>query len=114
MNDGQPKVRQHWQRVNESELLIVEDFHRLAARQAESLVPLVDDKLSRGVQLVFNTTAGAQAIADSFSLRRTALTIGIPYYTTIAGARAAVQAIAALKAGGLEVASLRSYFEGSF
>ena len=50
--------------------------------------------LSGGVQLVFNTTEGAQAIADSFSLRRTALTNGIPYYTTVAGARAAVQAIA--------------------
>jgi carbamoyl-phosphate synthase large subunit len=75
---------------------------------------IVDRMLSGGVQLVFNTTEGAQAIADSFSLRRTALTNGIPYYTTVAGARAAVQAIAALKAGSLEVASLQSYFGGSF
>ena len=57
--------------------------------------------LSRGM--------GAQAIADSFSLRRTALTHGIPYYTTVAGARAAVQAIGALRAGSLEVAPLQSY-----
>jgi carbamoyl-phosphate synthase large subunit len=70
--------------------------------------------LSGEVQLVFNTTEGTQAIADSFSLRRTALTNNIPYYTTVAGARAAVQAIAALKAGSLEVASLQSYFEASF
>jgi carbamoyl-phosphate synthase large subunit len=75
---------------------------------------IVDRMLSGGVQLVFNTTEGAQAIADSFSLRRTALTNNIPYYTTVAGARAAVLAIAALKAGSLEVASLQSYFEGSF
>jgi carbamoyl-phosphate synthase large subunit len=75
---------------------------------------IVDRMLSGGVQLVFNTTEGAQAIADSFSLRRTALTNNIPYYTTVAGARAAVQAIAALKGGSLEVASLQSYFEGSF
>ncbi|HZB91105.1 MAG TPA: carbamoyl-phosphate synthase large subunit, partial [Stellaceae bacterium] len=75
---------------------------------------IVDRMLSGGVQLVFNTTEGTQAIADSFSLRRTALTNNIPYYTTVAGARAAVQAIAALKAGSLEVASLQSYFEGSF
>ncbi|HTZ77156.1 MAG TPA: carbamoyl-phosphate synthase large subunit, partial [Stellaceae bacterium] len=75
---------------------------------------IVDQMLSGEVQLIFNTTEGAQAIADSFSLRRTALTIGIPYYTTIAGARAAVQAIAALRAGSLEVASLQSYFVGSF
>ena len=70
---------------------------------------IVDRMLSGGVQLVFNTTEGAQAIADSFSLRRTALTHGIPYYTTVAGARAAVQAVAALRAGNLEVAPLQSY-----
>jgi carbamoyl-phosphate synthase large subunit len=75
---------------------------------------VVDQMLSGEVQLVFNTTEGAQAIADSFSLRRTALTNNIPYYTTVAGARAAVQAIAALKGGSLEVAPLQSYFEGSF
>ncbi len=71
---------------------------------------IVDRMLSGGVQLVFNTTEGSQAIADSFSLRRTALTNGIPYYTTVAGARAAVQAIAALRSGNLEVAPLQSYF----
>ena len=70
---------------------------------------IVDRMLSGAVQLVFNTTEGAQAIADSFSLRRTALTNGIPYYTTVAGARAAVQAIAALRAGNLEVTPLQSY-----
>jgi carbamoyl-phosphate synthase large subunit len=70
---------------------------------------IVDRMLSGAIQLVFNTTEGAQAIADSFSLRRTALTNGIPYYTTVAGARAAVQAIAALRAGNLEVAPLQSY-----
>jgi carbamoyl-phosphate synthase large subunit len=75
---------------------------------------IVDQMVSGEVQLVFNTTEGAQAIADSFSLRRSALTYNIPYYTTVAGARAAVQAIAALKTGGLEVASLQSYFTGSF
>ena len=71
---------------------------------------IVDLMLSGGVQLVFNTTEGAQAIADSFSLRRTALTNSIPYYTTVAGARAAVQAIKALRAGNLEVKPLQSYF----
>ena len=67
-------------------------------------------RATAGVQLVFNTTEGSQAIADSFSLRRTALAYAIPYYTTVAGARAAVQAIAALRAGSLEVAPLQSYF----
>ena len=70
---------------------------------------IVDEMRSFRVQLVFNTTEGAQAIADSFSLRRTALTHGIPYYTTVAGVRAAVQAIGALRQGCLEVAPLQSY-----
>jgi carbamoyl-phosphate synthase large subunit len=71
---------------------------------------IVDEMRSGRIQLVFNTTEGAQAIADSFSLRRTALTHNIPYYTTVAGARAAVQAIGALRRGNLEVAPLQSYF----
>jgi carbamoyl-phosphate synthase large subunit len=75
---------------------------------------IVDRMLSGDVQLVFNTTEGAREIADSFTLRRTALAYGIPYYTTVAGARAAVEAIVALKAGALDVAALQSYFEGSF
>jgi carbamoyl-phosphate synthase large subunit len=70
---------------------------------------VVDQMLDGDIQLVFNTTEGVQAIADSFSLRRTALTHDIPYYTTVAGARAAVEAIAALRAGSLEVAPLQSY-----
>jgi len=75
---------------------------------------IVDAMKSDGVQLVFNTTEDAKAIADSFTLRRTALINSIPYYTTVAGARAAVRAIAALRAGQLEVAPLQSYFKGSF
>ena len=71
---------------------------------------IVDEMRSGRIQLVFNTTEGTQAIADSFSLRRAALTNNIPYYTTVAGARAAVQAIGALRRGNLEVAPLQSYF----
>jgi carbamoyl-phosphate synthase large subunit len=75
---------------------------------------IVDEMISGGVHLVFNTTAGAQAISDSFSLRETALTYNIPYYTTVEGARAAVQAIHALRNGRLEVAPLQSFVGGSF
>jgi carbamoyl-phosphate synthase large subunit len=72
---------------------------------------IVDRMMSGGIQLVFNTTDGTQAVTDSFSIRRTALTHAIPYYTTIAGARASVEAILALKSGSLEVAALQSYFD---
>ncbi|MGP1397348.1 MAG: carbamoyl-phosphate synthase large subunit [Inquilinaceae bacterium] len=70
---------------------------------------IVDAIINGDIQLIFNTTAGSQAIRDSFSLRHTALVNNIPYYTTVAGAGAAVQAIGALKAGQLEVAPLQSY-----
>jgi carbamoyl-phosphate synthase large subunit len=81
----------------------------LVNKVQEGRPDIVDEMRSGKIQLVFNTTEGAQAIADSFSLRRTALTHNIPYYTTVAGARAAVQAIGALRRGCLEVAPLQSY-----
>jgi carbamoyl-phosphate synthase large subunit len=75
---------------------------------------IVDAMINGEVQLVFNTTEGAQTISDSFSLRRTALVNNIPYYTTVAGVRAAVAAITALRNGSLEVAPLQSYLTGSY
>ncbi len=75
---------------------------------------IVDMMKDGGVDLVFNTAEGAQSITDSFTLRRTALMHKIPYYTTVAGARAAVEGIAAVRAGGLDVAPLQSYFKSSF
>jgi len=77
--------------------------------------PHVVDVMKNGrVDLVINTTEGMQAIADSYQLRRVALLSAIPYYTTVAGAEAAIEAITALKCGSLEVATLQSYFNGSF
>ena len=75
---------------------------------------IVDAMKSGRVQLVFNTTEGARAIEDSFSLRQAALLNGVSYSTTVAGAVAMVEAIAALRAGKLDVAPLQSYFMGSF
>ena len=74
----------------------------------------VDAIKSGEIQLVINTTGGGQSVSDSFDIRRSALTQGVPHYTTAAGARAAVHAIAALRAGTLDVAPLQSYFTRSF
>jgi carbamoyl-phosphate synthase large subunit len=72
--------------------------------------PHIVDLMKNGAaQLVFNTTEGAKALADSKDIRRTALLNHIPYYTTLAGALAATQAIKALAAGTLGVAPLQSY-----
>ena len=67
-----------------------------------------------GVQLVINTTEGAQAITDSYTIRRGALVNNIPHYTTMTGAAAAVGAIEAITKGTLEVAPLQAYFDKSF
>ncbi len=75
---------------------------------------IVDEMQNGDIQLVFNTTEGASSIADSYSLRRNALTQKIPYYTTVAGARAAIASIEAVQSGGLEVAPLQSYFSHEF
>jgi carbamoyl-phosphate synthase large subunit len=61
------------------------------------------------VQLVFNTTEGKQSLADSFEIRRTALMMKTPYFTTAAGALAAAQAIVATREDTLEVRPLQSY-----
>ena len=74
----------------------------------------VDSIKSGDVQLVINTAQGGQSLTDSFDIRRSALTHGVPHYTTVAGARAAVHAIAALKAGTLDVAPLQSYSKRLF
>ncbi|MEJ0097279.1 MAG: carbamoyl-phosphate synthase large subunit [Bauldia sp.] len=73
--------------------------------------PHIVDAIKNGeVQLVFNTTEGAQAIVDSRSLRRAALLHKVPYYTTIAGAIAVSLGIEAYRSGTLEVRPLQSYF----
>jgi carbamoyl-phosphate synthase large subunit len=75
---------------------------------------IVDAMINGEVQMIINTTAeGAQSLADSFSIRRTALTQGIPLYTTMPGARAAIAAISALQTGTLEVNSLQDYLKAS-
>jgi carbamoyl-phosphate synthase large subunit len=73
--------------------------------------PHIVDAIANGeVQLLFNTTDGPQALADSRSLRRAALLRKVPYYTTLAGAVAATQGIRAYLGGDLEVRPLQSYF----
>jgi carbamoyl-phosphate synthase large subunit len=87
--------------------------HGISCEQVNKVLegrPHIVDLMKNGeVHLVFNTTEGAKALADSKDIRRTALLYHIPYYTTLAGALAATQAIKALTAGTLTVAPLQSY-----
>lgn len=79
------------------------------AKVWEGLRPHIVDRMKNGdIQLVFNTTSGQQSLQDSFTLRRTALMQNIPYYTTVAAAKAAAAAIAELAQTGYEVKSLQT------
>jgi carbamoyl-phosphate synthase large subunit len=76
--------------------------------------PHIVDLMKNGAaQLVFNTTEGAKALSDSKDIRRTALLYHIPYYTTLAGALAATQAIKALATGTVAVAPLQSFVDNA-
>ena len=68
---------------------------------------VTDTMKDGGVQLVINTTEGAQAVEDSKSIRSIALYDKIPYYTTAAGAHAAALAIKAQSEGDVGVKSLQ-------
>ncbi len=70
---------------------------------------IVDALQASSIDLVINTTEGAQSIQDSFSIRRSALECQVPYFTTVAGAGAAVEGIARLKQGLLSVCPLQAY-----
>ena len=74
--------------------------------------PHIEDAIrNRQVHIVFNTTDSVSAVSDSKSIRRATLMHKLPYYTTLAGAEAVSEAIAALKAGSLEVRPLQDYFK---
>ncbi|MDD2724856.1 MAG: carbamoyl-phosphate synthase large subunit [Methylovulum sp.] len=62
--------------------------------------PNTVDMIKNGqIQLIINTTVGKKAISDSFTMRREALQNRVPYYTTMAGAKAACFALGELDAG---------------
>ena len=69
---------------------------------------IVDLLLMGKIDLVINTTKTKLSIADSYSIRRTSLMNNIPYFTTIAGAKVAIDAIKILKKNTLTVRSLQS------
>jgi carbamoyl-phosphate synthase large subunit len=72
--------------------------------------PHIVDLLKNGmIDLVINTTSDRQAIADSFEIRRETLTRHVPYFTTVAAARAACAAVGARSAGEPNVRSLQEY-----
>ena len=70
---------------------------------------IVDMIKNEEIDLVVNTTSDKKAIAESYPIRRTALTFNIPYTTTIAGAKATILAIKSMIEGKIEVKTIQEY-----
>jgi len=72
--------------------------------------PHVVDHIKNGeISLVVNTVGSESSQADSASIRREALQKGLPYCTTMPGARAAVMGMEAALRKGLTIRSLQEY-----
>ncbi len=82
----------------------------LVNKVAEGRPHIVDKIIDGDIALIFNTTEGWQSLKDSQSIRGSALTGKVPYYTTAAASVAAAQAITALNGAKLEVRSLQDYY----
>ncbi|WP_413827037.1 carbamoyl-phosphate synthase large subunit [Methanobrevibacter sp. UBA313] len=72
-----------------------------------------EQMLNDEIDLIINTPAGKQASEDGYIIRRLAIELGIPYVTTLAGARAALKAIEAIKNNEIKVKSLNEHLDES-
>jgi carbamoyl-phosphate synthase large subunit len=93
------------QRYLSEQGLAVERVNKVAEGQPH----IVDKIIDREVALIFNTTEGWQSLLDSQSIRASALTTKVPYYTTAAASLAVTRAITEVKASQLEVRPLQDY-----
>ncbi|MBW1669091.1 MAG: carbamoyl-phosphate synthase large subunit [Deltaproteobacteria bacterium] len=72
--------------------------------------PHIVDMMKNGeIDLVINTTSTKKAVSESYSIRRTAITLDIPYTTTLAGARASALAVKSIVEGELGIRALQEY-----
>jgi carbamoyl-phosphate synthase large subunit len=76
---------------------------------AEGRPHIVDRITDMQIDLVINTVSGAESQKDSYSIRRTTLVKGVPYFTTISAAKAAVRGISAIKTRPLQVKTIQEY-----
>jgi carbamoyl-phosphate synthase large subunit len=83
-------------------------------RKVQEGRPSIVDRIKDGdVHFVVNTTAGKQEIADSYSIRRETLMKGLPYFTTLTAARAAVAAMESAARAPPAVRSIQEYHRAS-
>ncbi|WP_019267669.1 MULTISPECIES: carbamoyl-phosphate synthase large subunit [Methanobrevibacter] len=71
-----------------------------------------DAILNKEINLIINTSEGKQSAKDGYIIRRLAIELGIPYVTTLSGARAALNAIEAVQNNEINVKSLNEHIDG--
>ncbi|MBR3197997.1 MAG: carbamoyl-phosphate synthase large subunit, partial [Methanobrevibacter sp.] len=71
-----------------------------------------DAILNKEIDLIINTSEGKQSAKDGYIIRRLAIELGIPYVTTLAGARAVLNGIQAVQNNEINVKSLNEYVDG--
>ena len=75
--------------------------------------PNIRDAILNGeIDLIVNTSEGKQSAKDGYIIRRLAIELGIPYVTTLAGARAVLNAIQSVQNNEINVKSLNRYADG--
>ena len=71
-----------------------------------------DAILNKEIDLIINTSEGKQSAQDGYIIRRLAIELGIPYVTTLSGARAALNSIEAVQNNEITVKSLNEHIDG--
>ena len=75
--------------------------------------PNIVDLIKNGeVSLVINTASGKRTAHDSKAIRQATLHYGVPYSTTLSGAKAIARAIGAARTTEVRVKSLQEYYKG--
>jgi carbamoyl-phosphate synthase large subunit len=81
----------------------------LIKKQHEGRPNIVDGIVNKEISLIVNTPAGKRSVIDDSYIRKNAIKLRVPYFTTIAAALATVQGIAAVKAGTVDVESIQAH-----
>ncbi len=83
---------------------------RVVNKVSEGRPHIVDMIKNGDIRLIINTPSGKNPKRDEISIRATAVQYRIPYTTTLSAAQAVVNAIEAMKTGGLHVRALQDYY----
>ena len=82
-------------------------------KKVSQAIPNIRDAiLNKEIDLIINTSEGKQSAQDGYIIRRLAIELGIPYVTTLSGARAALNAIEAVQNNEITVKSLNEHIDG--